>query len=155
MKRFLRAATLSCCSLLLANHSLAAQGWNAKQAWVPEAPPVASVMAGYVMFENTSDQPIVVVHAESPQFDTVEFHRTVDKDGMARMVKQEQLVIEPGNMLHLSPGGYHLMLIGPKQPYRAGDTIEVRFESQAGKIQTVKFVVKKAGGEDHQHHHHH
>lgn len=136
--------------------ALADEALSVVDPWAPEAPPVAEVMAGYVTFQNNTDKPIVLVGASSPQFDTVEIHLSVERDGMARMVKQEELTILPGKPLSLSPGGYHLMLIGPKASLHAGDQIEVEFEARGGMRLPVNFSVKKpdAGADAHQHHHH-
>lgn len=149
-------ATLLCCGAVFPALSVAAgKGLVAAHAWVPEAPPVASVMAGYVVFKNETQAPIELVSASSAQFDSVEFHRSVEQDGMARMVQQAQLLIPAGEQLALTPGGYHLMLIGPEQSYSVGEQIVVQFAAASGEQWTVNFEVRKPGAGTHHHHHHH
>ena len=54
------------------------------------------------------------------------------------------LVIPPGQTVKLEPGGYHLMIIGPKQAFKVGDHIPatLRFE-HAGSLK-VEFYVEAA-----------
>ncbi|RMD70852.1 MAG: copper chaperone PCu(A)C [Gammaproteobacteria bacterium] len=53
--------------------------------WIPEAPPNAKVLAGYMTLVNTGDAPEVLTGVESPLFQRVEMHRMVMEKGMARM----------------------------------------------------------------------
>lgn len=41
---------------------------------------------------------------------------------------EKGLAIEPGKILKLSPGSYHLMIINLKRPLKQGDKVPVRFE---------------------------
>ncbi len=125
-------------------------------AWIPEAPPVARVQAGYMALSNEGASPVTIVGANSAEFDAVEMHRTVEIEGAMRMEAQPALRIEPGTTLKLAPGGLHLMLIGPKRPLVAGDrvTIELRLEGGAVVLATAEVRRPEAASEDHTHHHH-
>ena len=50
-------------------------------------------------------------------------HRTIVKDGVARMVHASRIELPPKASLIFAPGGYHLMLMNPKPALRAGDTV--------------------------------
>ena len=53
-------------------------------AWIREAPPNASAMAGYLTITNTTKQDRILTFAKSKQFNAVEIHRTIIKDGVAK-----------------------------------------------------------------------
>lgn len=126
-------------------------------AWVAEAPPTATVLAGYMQLENTSEQDRVLTGVVSQDFEKVDIHETVIKENKASMVAHETLSIPAGKTVSLEPGGFHLMLIEAKKPLKAGDTVEVVLHFQENVTQPVKMEVKKRPTEnaiDHEHHHH-
>lgn len=128
------------------------------EAWVREAPPTAKMLAGYMTLHNQSDKALDVVAVESPAFGAVEMHRSELHEGVARMVQQDKLTIPAGGSLELAPGGYHLMLMRPVTPLRAGDKVELRMQLSDGNVVTIEAPVRKASGanseQDHEHHHH-
>ena len=127
-------------------------------AWVREAPPTAKMLAGYMTLHNNGDQVIDVVAVDSPAFAAVEMHRSEVRDGVARMVQQEKLSVPADGSLELAPGGYHLMLMQPSAPLRAGDQVELRMQLSDGTVVSVAAPVRKANGagsqQNHEHHHH-
>jgi copper(I)-binding protein len=145
--------------MLLASVANAAQAEQVivfEDAWIAEAPPVSKVLAAYMVIKNTGDEDMKVISAQSDDFGSIEFHRTVDADGMASMQHQPFLAIPAGDSLVLEPGGYHMMLFKPARKLRAGDESGFQFKLENGKLVNVKARVKKASAEDmHQHHHHH
>ena len=98
-----------------------------KEAWIPEAPPVASVLAGYLQIRNTSAKAIDIIKIESGHFTRIEIHRTIEKDGMMQMDHLEKLTIPALSNIELSPRGLHLMLFNPKQTLRSGDKVVLEF----------------------------
>jgi copper(I)-binding protein len=70
-------------------------------------------------------------------------HRTIVKDGMARMEHASQIEITPDASLLFAPGGYHLMLLNPKRTLRAGDRVDVNLEFRGGLVLPVAFEVRK------------
>lgn len=147
-------------ALLLLNITFAEiaanEGIRIEQAWIPEAPPVASVMAGYMRITNTTDKAVTILSVKSPAFDRVEIHKTVEENNMARMIKQDSLSLPPEKQTDFSPGGLHLMLMQPKQPLVAGDSVYIELGFSDGTKLKTKFTVKKSGtNQTHDHHHHH
>jgi copper(I)-binding protein len=136
--------------------SAAEQPIHVMDAWIREAPPGVSALAGYGTFHNMSKKPVSVVKVESPSFVSVEMHRTEIKDGMARMVQQTRMEIPAGGERKLAPNGDHFMLLNPRGPLKAGDMVEwVLFLDDGSKL-PVKATVRKGepGGEDHSQHKH-
>lgn len=127
--------------------------------WIAAGPPQVPVLAGYLRLRNPGRTPLQVVAVHSPQFAAVEMHQTqTGADGMSRMRRLAELHIEAGATLSLEPGGRHLMLLDPKTPLRAGDTVELVFELATGPSVTVQAPVRERGagaGPSHSHHDHH
>lgn len=155
-----RRLFLSLCSVLAALAAFPAQAepLNVTNAWVRQGPPTAQVLAAYMTLENPGTQVITIIGAGSPQFETVEIHRTEIVDGMARMIPQDSLAIPAGERVALEPGGLHLMLINTKQPLAADATVRIELRIEGGDSLTVDAPVRAdAGmheGMDHSHHNH-
>jgi hypothetical protein len=124
-------------------------------AWIAEAPPVSKVMAAYMEIENETTQDRQAIAMQCREFERAEFHRTVDKEGMASMEHQQALNIPARSELELEPGGYHVMLFNPARRLLAGDNTQCRIEFDDGTGIDFQLEVRKAAVEDHSHHHHH
>jgi periplasmic copper chaperone A len=111
--------------------------------WVRETPPGMTMMAGYMEMRNNTSRPQALVAASSSGFESVTIHRTIVKDGMAGMVHPSQIELAPNVSLIFAPGGYHLMLMNPKQTLRAGDHVVINLEFRGGLVLPVDFEVRK------------
>jgi copper(I)-binding protein len=65
-------------------------------------------------------------------------HRTIVEGGMAKMVHQMAITIPAKGELTFEPNGYHVMLMAPKKPLKAGDKVEITLSFKGG--ETVKVV---------------
>jgi len=115
-------------------------------AWVREAPPGASVQAGYMELHNNSSQTIKITAISSPEFASIEMHRMFTQDGMMRMQQQDTLNIPANGMLRLKPGGYHLMLLSPVSYLNAGDTVRFTLITASGTRININAIVKTDNG---------
>jgi len=118
-------------------------GVSVRDAWVREAPPGMTMMAGYMELRNNTSRPQVLVAASSSGFESVMIHRAIVKDGMAGMVHASQIELTPNASLIFAPGGYHLMLMNPKRTLRAGDPVVINLEFRGGLVLPVAFEVRK------------
>ncbi len=75
--------------------------------------PGMSMSAGYLILSNASSDATTITHVSSPQFGSVEMHETRIEDGISRMRKLPELVVEPGSEVVFERGGKHLMLMRP------------------------------------------
>ena len=117
-----------------------------EDAWVREPPPGAMATGGFMTRKNPGRELVDVVAARSDIASWVEIHRTIEQDGVARMVEQEKLAIPPGQELKLEPGGYHLMMMQPAK-IMEGDWAHITIRFGDGAEQTFHApVVRKAGG---------
>jgi len=113
---------------------------NARVRLVPGGGP----MAGYMEIRNHSDNIIRLVGAASPAFGNVMIHRTIVRDGRARMQHQSDGVrIVPGDSAVFKPRDLHLMLMQPRRELEVGDQVEIvlQFEDIAPAEWPVAFTV--------------
>lgn len=129
--------------LFLSSFAHAADSLVIKDAWSPEAPPVAKVMAGYMTIKNVSDHEVKIVSVKSKLFNKVEIHLMDMSGGMMRMIRQDNLSIKPHAQLELTPGVLHMMLIGPKKPFKTGSVIPVTFILNNNEQITTQIPVKE------------
>ena len=73
--------------------------------------PGRHMSAGYFVLTNTTDSPIRITAAASPQFGMIEMHETTIEDGIARMREIEELVVPANSSVTFERGGKHLMLM--------------------------------------------
>lgn len=113
---------------------------NARVRLVPGGGP----MAGYMEIGNHTDAPIRLVAAESPAFGSIMIHRSVVREGQARMQHQSRGVeIQSGGSAVFKPRDLHLMLMQPQAELEVGDQVEVvlRFEGADPAEWPVSFTV--------------
>jgi periplasmic copper chaperone A len=130
-------------TLTLITAASGAAGVSVRNAWVREMPPGVTMMAGYMALRNNTSLPQILVAASSPGFETVTIHRSIVQDGMARMARIPQIEIAANARLVFAPGGYHLMLMNPKQTVRVGDRIDITLEFRGGLRLPVTFEVRR------------
>lgn len=123
-------------------------GVEVANAWVRFAPPSVKVHAAYIMLTNKSDKDLVLTGASSPAYDSVELHQSKMKDGVASMEKLDKVTIGAGKMVHLEPGGMHLMLFGPKRKQSLGAKVAFVLKFEGGKDVSVEAKVANAMGGD-------
>jgi len=112
--------------------------------WVREAPPFSKTLAGYLMVRNNSDHARLIVGASSPAFDGVEMHKTEIRDGVANMLRQDTVELAPNSDVVFETGGYHLMLVDPAKPLRAGDSVAISLLFADGEKVQFSADVRKA-----------
>ncbi|WP_424137712.1 copper chaperone PCu(A)C [Roseomonas chloroacetimidivorans] len=106
----------------------------------------APTAAAYMTLRNTGAAAERLVSAHSPLARAVEFHQTSTQGGVSRMRPLEGgLVLAPGDIVRLEPGGIHAMLVGPSEVFSRGGTVPMtlRFE-RAGEV-TVELAVEAPG----------
>lgn len=150
---------LAALSLMLATGSAQAAGkLVVTDAWIREAPPGATMLAGYANLRNDGDEPVSVLTVQSDAFRMASVHETVVADGVSKMRELHRLDLAPGASVELAPGGKHLMLMHPRADVHAGDKVDVRFLLGDGRRVETYFVVAAPSSEgatdEHSHHSH-
>lgn len=97
--------------------------------------PHAKVAGGYLTIVSQGDADRLL-SASSPLADKVEIHEmTMNGDVMTMRPQPDGVAIPAGETVELKPGGYHLMLMGLKQPLVEGGTVPVTLNfDKAGKV---------------------
>jgi copper(I)-binding protein len=132
----------------------AAAGPQAVDPWIRAAPPVASVMAGYLTLEAGS-RDIEVSAAECDGFGTTEIHETRTVDGVASMRRVEHVPVTAGEAVEFEPGGLHLMLMSPARIPGEGESVRCRLRLADGSTLAFEATVRPGDDDvDHAHHHH-
>ncbi len=119
--------------------------------------------AAYLQLSAKGDD--ALLSASAPVASKVEIHSMSMEGDVMKMRALDKLEIKGGEKIAMQPGsGAHIMLMGLKQPLKAGDSFPLTLNfRKAGKL-TVNVSVQEIampgkGGdmqhESHEHHHHH
>lgn len=124
--------------------------------WTRATPPSATAAAGYVKIVNTGAKPDVLLGATTDAAEKAELHESATDDkGVSTMRPlPDGLTIAPGKSAELKPLGAHLMLLGLKEPLKAGKTITVELKFKEAGTVSVPFEVKPIGAKGAQAHEH-
>ena len=105
----------------------------------------ANTGAAYLTILNQGPGDDRLVAISTPVAGIAELHRTVEEQGIMKMLPVPALELKAGAKIAFEPGGYHIMLMKLRAPLKEGQTfpLALTFE-KAGRIEvTVK--VEKAG----------
>lgn len=103
--------------------------------------------AGYFTLSNSAATPRILVGAHSPACGMLMLHRSVQKNGVDRMVMVDRVAVPAHGTVAFSPGGYHLMCTDPGKALRPGNSVSVTLEFADGGTLTAAFPVKGASGD--------
>ena len=114
--------------------------------WARATAPTAPSGGGYLKITNSGATADRLIAASSPASDKVQIHEVKMDGNIMRMREIDGgLAIPPGATVTLAPGGYHVMLMGLKAPFKQGTSVPLTlvFE-KAGKID-VEMSVEAMG----------
>src|SRR3954466_8860926 len=116
------------------------------QPWSRATPGGAKIAGGFLTIENKGAAPDRLIGGAGDGAGRVEIHEMSMNNGVMTMRPLDGgLTIEPGKTVKLAPGGYHLMMLELKSPFKKGDQIPVTLEfEKAGKV-AVSFEVQGVG----------
>ena len=125
-----------------------------EQPWTRATPAGAKVGGGYMTITNSGTEPDRLIGGTLPQAGRFEIHEMKMEGGMMQMREVKGgLEIKPGQKVELKPGGYHVMLMDLRAPFKQGERLkgQLRFE-KAGTVD-VEFRIESlgAGGPMHGH----
>ena len=109
--------------------------------WIAEIPPVLSVTAALMTLHNDGDGPRYLIRAASPKAASIEIHRSIVIDDLAKMIRQEAIKIPAGGRFEFSAkSGYHLMFYGTES-IKKGQKIPVSLHFRDGGVVDVIYEV--------------
>lgn len=112
-------------------------------AWIAHLPAPVMVRAGYMTLHNPAGEAVTIESVSSDAFASIEIHRSFEQDGLMKMEAVHGLTVEANSSVQLSPGGLHLMMMGPVAATAAGDLIDITIYYKDGTVQTLGMIVKE------------
>jgi copper(I)-binding protein len=138
-------ATTSTSVSSTAGASTAAVGLSLKDGWVKAAPTGMTAIFGTL--DNPTGQDITVVSGTSPVAGMVQLHEVVTVNGASKMQPKAGGFVIPAHGSHeLKPGGDHIMVMGLKQPIKAGDMVTATLTLKDGSTVQVSAIGKEFAG---------
>lgn len=119
----------------------AADNVQITNAWVRGT--VAGQRGTGAFMDITSDAPARVLSAASSAAASVEIHNMKLENGVMRMSPVKDIALEPGRTFRLAPGGYHVMMMGLKEPLIKGGVVPITLTVE-GADKTVRQIEIKA-----------
>ncbi len=152
MNKFIIAACIA-----LFSASAFAGNLALSNTWIRYLP--AGVPAGgYFTLSNNGNHPVKLKSARSAAFGMVMMHRSVEENGVSKMLPVDSIDVPAGGTVEFKPGGYHLMLMSPTSKIAPGEQIPLTLEFADGETLTGNFAVRGPGGNMNgmsgMHHHH-
>jgi len=125
-----------CAGLALVPLAASAQV-SVADAWVRATVPGQRTAGAYMQLKSAVDARVVA--ASSPVAKVVEIHEMKLDGGIMTMRAVETLALPAGQSVTLSPGGFHVMLMGIAQPLKEGDRVPLTLvvEEKSGRRQDV------------------
>ena len=113
------------------------------EPWIRSAPINAPALGLFMDISNNTNQDIKLVSIHVEGYQRVELHRTVDNNGLMKMIKQDFIPIAAQGDVHLKPGSWHAMLIGPDKVPSKGEEVMISLKFNNGSAQSVFALVRK------------
>ncbi|EAU42539.1 hypothetical protein FP2506_06856 [Fulvimarina pelagi HTCC2506] len=114
--------------------------------WTRATPPNAPVGGAYMTLDNQGSAEDRLLGGSTPIAEDVQIHEMGMADGVMTMRElPDGLTVPGGEAVELEPGGYHIMLVGLKEPLKEEDRVPLtlRFE-KAGEVE-VELAVEAMG----------
>ena len=133
----------------------AGESLQVENAWVPWAPPGLKVHVAYMTIVNRGATDQIIVSAESTDYERIELHRSVIKDGVSTMEAIGEVKVPADGRVEFAPTGLHLMLIGPRRPQALDGHVQIVLRLSSGEEVDVSAVIRRRDDAGHGAHSHH
>lgn len=126
---------------------------SVKDPWVRQNPPGTSLTAAYMVIENrgASDDELLSVSCGCSRESSL--HVTEIRDGSMVMKEAASVSVPSGGSLALSPGGYHVMLMGLSGDIKDSVILELGFRSGVRISVTAPVLSPESAASKRGHHH--
>jgi copper(I)-binding protein len=116
------------------------------KAWSRATPKGSAVGAGYLVIHNHGATPDKLIGGSADFASNVSVHEMSKDNGIMRMHELSSgLVIPAHGEVSLSPGSFHIMFAGLKQPLKKGESVEATLTFERAGAIAVEFVVGGVG----------
>jgi copper(I)-binding protein len=113
------------------------------EAWASATPAGATVAAVYM--EVIADERDTLLSATTTVADRIEMHTSSEENGMMRMRPLSTVELQAGEPFVFAPGGAHFMLLGLRQPLRAGMRFPLTLQFEKAGTRNIQVDVKELG----------
>jgi periplasmic copper chaperone A len=121
-----------------------ADGIGVHDAWARASAGNATTGAAYLTLTGGA-QPDQLVALSTPVAATAEVHQSFTDNGVMKMRAAPSVALPPGKAVAFAPGGYHVMLMGLKQPLTAGQSFPLTLTFARAAPVTVEVRVQALG----------
>ena len=116
------------------------------QPWArASATSMAKSGGAYLMLKNAGSADDKLVSVESDVARKTEIHQSSMQDGTMIMRPVDSIDVPAGGGAELKPGGYHIMFMGLKAPFKEGDSFPLTLNFAKSGSVTVTVHIMKAG----------
>ncbi len=125
-----------------ADQGVTAGSLHIKGAWARPAQMMGgSTSAAYMVIENSGSAPDRLIRVSGDLANAIELHTATNNNGVMEMRPVEAIEVPASSSVELKPGGYHIMMIGVKQPLKPDDTVPLTLTfAQAGNVNITATV---------------
>ncbi|MDR9828243.1 copper chaperone PCu(A)C [Vibrio sp. FNV 38] len=140
----MRSITTAIALLALSISSVFAQNdLTVHNAYARATPPGVTTSAVFATLSNSSDEPVVIVSAQTARAGKVELHTVETEGDIMKMRQVKNFSIPSKETLHLKPGADHIMLFNLDKPLVEGQIVNVEITLRNGPIVVFPAPVKK------------
>lgn len=122
------------CSFALASSVAKAELPQVSNPRLIQPPPGANVAAAYFTLTNAGSDALSVSGVESNVAKMTELHLSKVENDVAKMIKQDEIVVQAGESLEFRHGSFHVMFMGLKSTLESGDTLDIVLKTSAGDL---------------------
>lgn len=121
--------------------------------WARATAPGQTMGAGYLVIKNAGKVDDKLVSISTDTAEKAEVHQTTEENNMSKMSAVGGLAIPAGKTVRLASGGYHVMFVKIKAPFKQGAKIPATLTfAKAGQIKidfTIEPLTYKPGQDEH------
>jgi periplasmic copper chaperone A len=110
--------------------------------WSRATPGASKNGAVYLEIKSASDEADKLLSASSAVAENIEIHNHINDNGIMQMRRVDFINVTEGGSTKLVPGGYHIMLLGLKQPLKAGETFKLKLTFEKAGAMEVDVAVR-------------
>ncbi|HXZ01290.1 MAG TPA: copper chaperone PCu(A)C [Stellaceae bacterium] len=134
-----------CLALIASAQAQSNSGIEISHPWARATAGTASPGVVYLKIVNHGAGDDSLTAASTPAAAKVELHATRNDNGVMKMRPLAEVPIQAGGSAEFKPGGMHIMLLGLRQPLKAGDSFPLTLTfNKAGAVETT-VTIEKAG----------
>jgi copper(I)-binding protein len=111
--------------------------------YVRMVPPGVLIASAFMLLKNTGDVDRTLLKVDSPIARDVELHQHIDDRGVMKMRTVDAIKIKAKGEFALTPGAYHMMLIGLNRTLNEGERVPLTLRFDDGSSKKVEARIER------------